>query len=99
MDGLSSITFLTSMQPEMKDGTLLMPLCISGDHTIRPNNHTANWVGEQPCDIKGKPLPSLVNTSGQQVSVKGVRSNFFSHAMLRKRNFLQMVIILTITRR
>ena len=46
---------------EMKDGTLLMPLCISGDHTIHPNNHTDNWVGEQPCDIKGKPLPSLVS--------------------------------------
>ena len=72
---------------EMKDGTLLMPLSISGDHTIRPNNHTANWVGEQPCDIKGKPLPSLVNTSGQQVSVKGVRSNFFFSCHAEKEEF------------
>ena len=72
---------------EMKDGTLIMPLCISGDHTIRPNNHTANWVGEQPCDIKGKPLPSLVNTSGQQVSVKGLRSNFFFSCHAEKEEF------------
>lgn len=72
---------------EMKDGTLMMPLCISGDHTIRPNNHTANWVGEQPCDIKGKPLPSLVNTSGQQVSVKGLRSNFFFSCHAEKEEF------------
>ena len=72
---------------EMKDGTLLMPLSISGDHTIRPNNHTANCVGEQACDIKGKPLPSLVNTSGQQVSVKGVRSNFFFSCHAEKEEF------------
>ncbi len=72
---------------EMKGGTLIMPLCISGDHTIRPNNHTANWVGEQPCDIKGKPLPSLVNTSGQQVSVKGLRSNFFFSCHAEKEEF------------
>ena len=72
---------------EMKDGSLIMPLCTSGDHTIRPNNHTANWVGEQPCDIKGNPLPSLVNTSGQQVSIKGFRSNFFFSCHAEKEEF------------
>ena len=62
---------------EMKDGTLLMPLCTSGNHTIRPNDHTAHWVGQQPCDINGRSLPSLVNPSAQRVSVIGLTSNFF----------------------
>lgn len=72
---------------EMKNGKLIMPLCTSGDHTIRPNNHTANWVGEQPCDIKGKPLPSLVNTSGRQITIKGFRSNFFFSCHAEKEEF------------
>lgn len=72
---------------EMKDGTLMMPLCTSGDHTIRPDNHTANWVGEQPCNIKGLPLPSLVNTSGQQVTIKGLRSNYFFSCHAEKEEF------------
>ena len=72
---------------EMKDGTLMMPLCTSGDHTIRPDNHTANWVGEQPCNIKGLPLPSLVNTSGQPITIKGLRSNYFFSCHAEKEEF------------
>lgn len=52
-----------------------------------PDNHTANWVGEQPCNIKGLPLPSLVNTSGQQVTIKGLRSNYFFSCHAEKEEF------------
>ena len=62
---------------EIKEGTLLMPLCISGDHTIRPNDHTAYWVGQQPCDINGRPLPSLVNSFVHKPICKGFISDFY----------------------
>ena len=52
---------------ELKDGTLIMPLCTTGDRAIRPSDHTAHWIGERPCDINGAPLPSLVNPTGRQI--------------------------------
>lgn len=44
----------------VKDGTLLMELSLSGVNTIKPKNHTAYWIGEWPCDTTGKRLPSLI---------------------------------------
>ena len=72
---------------EMKDGTLIMPLCTSGDRTIRPNDHTAHWVGERPYDVNGNPLPSLVNPNGGQITCKGIRSNFFFSCHAEKEEF------------
>lgn len=72
---------------EMKDGILIMPLCSTGDRTIRPSDHTAHWVGEEPCDVNGRPLPSLVNRNGQQITCKGIKSNFFFSCHAEKEEF------------
>lgn len=72
---------------EIKEGILMMPLCISGDHTIKPNDHTAYWVGEQPHDVNGIPLPSLVNPSKQKITLKGHTSNFFFSCHAEKEEF------------
>jgi hypothetical protein len=54
------IPYVNAMR-EIKEGILTMVLCTSGQKTAKPNDHTAQWVGEWPCDITGKQLPSLVN--------------------------------------
>ena len=72
---------------EMKDGTLLMSLSISGDHTIRPNDHTAYWVGEQPCDVISKPLPSLVNSAVQKLVCQRFKVNFYFSCHAEKEEF------------
>jgi len=72
---------------QIKDGVLIMPLCTTGNRTTRPNDHTAHWVGEQPCDVNGNPLPSLVNPNGRQITCKGVRSNFFFSCHAEKEEF------------
>jgi len=72
---------------ELKDGTLIMPLCTTGDRAIRPSDHTAHWIGERPCDINGAPLPSLVNPTGRQIICKGITSNFFFSCHAEKEEF------------
>lgn len=72
---------------EMKDGILMMPLSISGDHTIRPNDHTAYWMGEQPCDVKGHKLPSLVNSSVKRPICKSYTASFFFSCHAEKEEF------------
>ena len=72
---------------EMKDGTLLRSLSISGDHTIRPNDHTAYWVGEQPCDVNSKPLPSLVNSAVHKIVCSKFNANFYFSCHAEKEEF------------
>jgi len=38
---------------EIKSGTLVMALTNSGNITIKPKDHTAYFIGEQPCNIDG----------------------------------------------
>lgn len=72
---------------QIKEAVLMTPLCISGDHTVRPSDHTAYWSGERPCDISGNPLPSLVNPSHNRVSCNGIASNFFFSCHAEKEEF------------
>lgn len=44
-------------------GTLISPLDLSGDSTVRPTDHVALWAGDHPCDSKGSPLVNLVINS------------------------------------
>ena len=46
---------------EMLSGTLAMALNTSGNTVVRPHDHTAYWVGQQPCNSDGSIIPSLVN--------------------------------------
>lgn len=71
----------------IREGTLLMPLCTSGDRTIRPNDHTAYWIGDRPCDVKGDPLPSLVNSAVQKAICNGYTANFYFSCHAEKEEF------------
>ena len=45
----------------MLSGTLAMALNTSGNTVVRPHDHTAYWIGQQPCNSDGSIVPSLVN--------------------------------------
>jgi ThiF family len=47
---------------DVKYGTLISDLTLSGDITATPDSHTAYFSGELPCDRTGRPLSEL--TSG-----------------------------------
>ena len=69
------------------EGTLLMPLCTTGGRTVRPNDHTAYWVGGRPCDINGNPLPSLVNSQVNKPICTGYTANFYFSCHAEKEEF------------
>jgi ThiF family len=49
---------------EIAIGTLGSNLDLAGDVTARPQDHTAKFIGEYPCDNEGKTLEVLRQTSG-----------------------------------
>ena len=65
---------------EVKEGTLLVELSLSGINTIKPKDHTAFWIGEWPCDTTGNKLPSLI--CGNQPNVRKVCGSYTSNYYL-----------------
>lgn len=80
------VPYLNSTK-EIKDGTLLMKLCISGTHTIQPHDHTAYWIGEWPCDLSGTQLKGLVNSPNKTKVCPGYISDFFFSCHAEKTEF------------
>lgn len=70
------IPYLNSAK-EIKDGTLLMKLSITGNHTIKPQDHTAYWIGEWPCDLSGAQLKGLVNGPNKTTLCQGYISDYY----------------------
>ncbi len=62
---------------EIKSGTLVMALTNSGNITIKPKDHTAYFIGEQPCNIDGSFVTSLVNSPMKQNLYANVVSDFY----------------------
>ncbi|MEQ9145542.1 MAG: ThiF family adenylyltransferase [Parvibaculaceae bacterium] len=50
---------------ELKRGTLISVLELSGDATVKPSDHKALFAGEHPCDKDGKRLKQLEHSSGR----------------------------------
>ena len=80
------IPYLNSTK-EIKDGTLLMKLCISGNHTIKPEDHTAYWIGEWPCNLSGAHIKGLVNSSNKNKLCTGYISDMFFSCHAEKTEF------------
>lgn len=53
-------------QKQVKHGTLISVLELSGDATVKPSDHKAFFVGEHPCDKDGKRLKQLEHASGRK---------------------------------
>lgn len=62
---------------ELKSGTLVMPLEMSGERVLPPKDHTADWAGEHPSDINGSPIHGLVNGRTPKQLGQGLHTDFF----------------------
>ena len=70
------IPYLNS-KTEMLSGTLVMSLNTSGNIVLRPRDHTAHWIGQQPCNSDGSIIPSLVNGPRRENLGGGLISDFY----------------------
>lgn len=50
-------------QKRIRFGTIVSTLTLAGDVTQPPDTHVVHFIGELPCDAKGKPLTAIVNQS------------------------------------
>jgi molybdopterin/thiamine biosynthesis adenylyltransferase len=49
-------------------GTLVSELTLAGEVTTRPGNHVAQFAGGIPCDVDGKPLEKIINSTGRAIA-------------------------------
>jgi len=52
---------------EVRYGTLLMTLTLAGDVTAAPDDHTARFIGGEPCDAEGRRLAKIINSGPGQL--------------------------------
>jgi|SRR5450432_12946 len=57
------VPYVTS-ERKIKRGILITHLHQSGDRTLKPNNHVAYFIGEQPCNKDGTIITAIKNDSG-----------------------------------
>lgn len=68
---LHRIPYVTS-QRKVKFGTLATPITINGLEVGQPQDHTAYFRGEYPCDEKGEPIEALRNNSNRIELAEGL---------------------------
>lgn len=51
-------------EKEVKWGTLVSPLHLSGETVLRPDNHVVQFIGDQPCHKNGQVISQIVHQSG-----------------------------------
>lgn len=62
---VSSIPYVTASR-EVKRGTLVSTLDLSGDKTIKPTTHVAFFIGAQPCFKDGTCIDSIIHSGSRQ---------------------------------
>lgn len=60
-------------------GTLVMKLSLANDVTVRPDDHTAYFAGDYPCNEDGTEIAKIKNSSGEQRLGDGIAvQHYFS---------------------
>jgi len=74
-----------NLKKEIKYGTIVTVLSFIDPATIgKPINHTANFIGEAPCDENGNKLNSIINENGAPIVTSDFQANiFFSYRPLK----------------
>ena len=72
---------------ELLRGTLVSPLDLAGDVTVRPSRHVAYWIGQYPCHGDGRRIAAFENTSAPPVIADDVRPDFFFSALAQYRDY------------
>lgn len=75
------VPFVTT-QRTVEHGTLAFPLDLTADIAVKPQSHTAYFIGDCPCDTQGQPLSAIINNS-QTTSVNGIVVNHYLSAKPR----------------
>lgn len=69
---ISSVPYLNASK-QIKIGTLVAVLTISGNQSGKPNNHVAYFIGEQPCNKDGSVITALVHNQNKTVLAGGIQ--------------------------
>ena len=72
---------------EVKRGTLVSRLELSGDITNKPNDHVAYWIGEHPCHSTGLVISTIQNPSAPQDLGNGLKVDFTFSAKAEYRDY------------
>ncbi len=57
---------------EVKSGTLISELSLSGDITVKPKNHVIYFQGEFPCSQDGSPIQQIRHNSARTALADGI---------------------------
>ncbi|MDD4993812.1 MAG: ThiF family adenylyltransferase [Paludibacter sp.] len=57
---------------EVKFGTLVSTLTMSGSRVVSPDNHVIHFIGEHPCEKDGKKMTGIQHTTGIQNFGNGI---------------------------
>ena len=75
---VDDVPYLTDDR-RVEEACLVLTLDLSGDETVRPNDHTAHWTGRFPHNSSGEPLIALgESTHAQTLSDGTVITHMFS---------------------
>lgn len=55
---MREVPYLNTQQ-EVKNGTIISSLCLSGNITQKPEPHTVHFEGEFPCNVDGTPIQGI----------------------------------------
>lgn len=66
---------------EVRQGTLVVTLKLSGDMTAAPDRHIVHWIGRTPCDVNGQRLDKVVQLWTGTTHAAGVVS---THTLCNK---------------
>lgn len=72
---------------DVKLGTLISKLDLSGDRTNKPSDHVAYWTGEHPCHADGRKITAIENSSAPQDLGNGIRADFTFSAKADYRDY------------
>src|SRR4051794_40348948 len=71
---VTSVPYVTALR-EVALGALAIPLTTSGG-TGAPPNHTAYWIGEEPCHADGSPISRIQAGAGPHHLAPGLTASW-----------------------
>src|SRR6185437_11798142 len=60
----------------VRRGTLISALELSGDVTNQPKDHVAYWSGDHPCHSDGRKITTIENSSPPRDLGEGIHADF-----------------------
>lgn len=74
-------------QQQVSKGVLVMALNLTADVAVSPNDHTAYFIGDCPCDSQGRPLEQIINSTGTSQLLSDLVVNHFFSAKPKAGNY------------